>query len=140
MNESSLGGKSLLLAAGIDFGVEAVECNAQWGCLGRGLGHDLGEFGAQQAGVGSGKKQRDSEAIGCELITVAMRDAFDDAVQAESPKVIGHPSDGVVGWIEAQQLRQHRAHFPIVEPAQLETEYNQDSEQSLRPLVAKAQG
>jgi hypothetical protein len=37
-------------------------------------------------------------------------------------------------------LRQQRAHFPIVEPTQLETEYNQNREQRLDSLVAEAQG
>jgi hypothetical protein len=44
----------------------------------------------------------------------------------------------IVGWIE--QLRQQRAHFPIVEPTQLETEYDPNREQCLHSLVAEAQG
>ena len=75
-----------------------------------------------------------------ELITMAMRNALDDAVQAEAAKVVGHPSDGIVGWIEAQQLRQQDTHFLIIEPTQLETEYDQYSEQSLYAFVAEAQG
>ena len=69
-----------------------------------------------------------------------MRNALDNGMQAEAAKIIGHPSDGIVGWIEAQQLRQQRPHFPIVEPTQLETEYDQDGEQGLHALIAKAQG
>jgi hypothetical protein len=52
-----LGGNVLLLAAGIDSAVEAIECDSQ----GRGdrfrPGNDLGKSGAQQSGVGSGKEQ-----------------------------------------------------------------------------------
>ena len=71
---------------------------------------------------------------------MAMRNAVDDAVQSETPKVVCHSSDGVVGWIEAQQLRKQYAHFLIVEPAQLETENNQDSEQGLHAFVTEPQG
>ena len=78
---------------------------------GRRGGHDLGEFGPQQAGIGSGKEQRNAQAIWCELIPMAVRNALDDAVEPEAAKVVGHLSDGIVGWIEAQQLRQQDAHF-----------------------------
>ena len=37
---------------------------------------------------------------------MAVRNALDDAVEPETTKVVGQFSDGVVGWIEAQQLRQ----------------------------------
>ena len=70
---------------------------------------------------------------------MAMRNAFDDAVETESTKVISHPPDGIVGWIESQQLRQKGTHFLIVEPTQLETEDDQDGEQGLHPLVAEPQ-
>jgi hypothetical protein len=53
---------------------------------------------------------------------------FNDSVQAEAAKVVGHPSDWIVAWIEAQQLRQQRAHLPVVEPTQLETENDQNRE------------
>ena len=69
---------------------------------------------------------------------MAVWNAFNDPVQTEAAKVVGHLSDGVVGWIEAQQLRQKRTHFLIIEPTQLETEYNQDGEQGLHAIVAKA--
>jgi hypothetical protein len=40
------------------------------------------------------------------LVAVAVRDALDDAVEPKAAKVVCQFSDGVVGWIEAQQLRQ----------------------------------
>ena len=42
---------------------------------------------------------------------MAVRNAFDDAVEAEPAKVVGQFCGGIVGWIEAQQLRQQDAHF-----------------------------
>ena len=71
---------------------------------------------------------------------MAVGNAFNDAMQAEAAKVVGHASDGVIGWSEAQQLRQQRTHFAIVEPTQLETEYDQHGEQCLHPFVAETQG
>jgi hypothetical protein len=55
---------------------------------------------------------------------MAVRNAFDDAVEAEPSKVVGHRSDGICGWIEAQQLRQKGTHFVIVEPTELKAEYD----------------
>jgi hypothetical protein len=69
-----------------------------------------------------------------------VRNAFNDAVQAEAAKVVSHSADGVVGGVEAQQLRQKSAHFVVVEPTRLETENDQNREQSLYALVAEAQG
>ena len=42
---------------------------------------------------------------------MAVRNALDDAVEPEAAKVIRQFSDGIIGWIEAQQLRQQDAHF-----------------------------
>ena len=70
---------------------------------------------------------------------MAMGNTFKDAVQAEPAQVVGHPADGVVGWVEAQQWRQKHAQLPIVEPTQWETEYHQHGEQGLHARIAKAQ-
>jgi len=76
---------------------------------------------------------------GVKLIPGAVRKPLNDAVQAEAAKIISHPSDGMVGWVEAQHLRQQRTHFQAIESTQLETEYNDDSKQGLHAPVAKAQ-
>jgi hypothetical protein len=70
---------------------------------------------------------------------MAVRNALDDAVQSKAAKVVSHSSDGVVGWIEAQQLRKQYAHFLIGEPTQLETEYDQDGEQGLHARITEPQ-
>ena len=74
-----------------------------------------------------------------ELVAVGVWNAFDDAVKAQAAKVVGHPSDGICGWFDAQQLCQKGSHFLIVEPTELETEYDQNSEQGLHPLVTEPQ-
>jgi hypothetical protein len=69
------------------------------------------------------------------LIPVALWDAFHDAVPAQAAKVVTHPCDGIVGWIEAQPLRQQRAHFLVVEATQWEAEHGQKT-----PVGLKADG
>jgi hypothetical protein len=51
--------------------------------------------------IGLGEGQSDAQTIWCELVTMAVRNALDDAVEAEAAKVVCQFSDGVVGWIEA---------------------------------------
>src|ERR1700693_4030023 len=38
------------------------------------------------------------------LITMTVRDALDEPVQEKPPQAIGHSANGVLGWIETQQL------------------------------------
>ena len=42
---------------------------------------------------------------------MAVRNPLDDAVEPEAAKVVRQFSDGIISWIEAQQLRQQNAHF-----------------------------
>jgi len=60
-------------------------------------------------------------------------------MEAEPAKVVGQFSSGIVGWIEAQQLRQQDAHFRIGEPVELKTEDDQYGEQSLDARIAEPQ-
>jgi hypothetical protein len=96
------------------------KCGVDWWRL----WDDLGQFAPQKSGIGSGNEQRDAQSIRCKLIAVGVRNAFDDAVEAEPSKVVGHRSAGISGWIEAQQLRQKGTHFVIVEPTELKAEYD----------------
>ena len=61
-------------------------------------------------------------------------------MEAEPAKVVGQFSSGIVGWIEAQQLRQQDAHFRIRKPPKLKTEDDRHGEQSLDAFVAEPQG
>ena len=54
---------------------------------------------------------RDADPAWCELVTMAVRNALDDTVKAEASKVVRQLSGGVVGRIEAPQLRRQDAHF-----------------------------
>jgi hypothetical protein len=127
----------VLIAAGIDFRRETIESNAQRGCHRRRLWHDQGEFRTQEPGIGPGEEQRDAQTFRGELIAVGMGNTLNDAVETEAAKIVGHPSDRIVGRVEAQQLRQQRAHFAIIEPTELETEYDEHGKQGLYARVAE---
>ena len=71
---------------------------------------------------------------------MAARNAFDDSVQAKTAQIAGHPSDGIFGRVETRQLCQKHTHFAVVEPSELETEYDQYGKQRLYALVAEAEG
>ena len=86
----------------------------------------------------AGEEERDPKASGCELVTVAARNALNDAVQAQPAEIVGHSPLGIVGWIKPQQLRQQGAHFRIGETPQLKTEHDQNREQGLCALVSEA--
>src|SRR5581483_7549396 len=86
--------------------------------------------------VDPGEEERDPKTAGCQLVAVAARNGFNDAVQAQAAEIVGLSSLGVVGWIKPQQLRQQGAHFGIGETPKLQTEYNQNREQGLCALVS----
>jgi hypothetical protein len=65
----------LLLATAVDFSLKAVKSSAESGIGRWTLTEHQGEFGAQQAGIGAGEEEGDSEAMRGHLITVAVRDA-----------------------------------------------------------------
>src|SRR5262249_38608374 len=138
-NESNLSDAPLLFAAGCDFRFETVKGVAQWGGDGGCLRHDLREFGSQQVGIGAGKEERDAQAVRRELVAMAVGNALDDTVQTEPPQIVSHPSGGVMGWIQTQQLRQQLAHFRVGKATYLETENDQHGEQGLHPGVAEFQ-
>src|SRR5580658_4213015 len=67
---------------------QAVECGAG-GAWNRGRrGHDRGEFGPEQSGIGPGEEQRNAHVIGW-LVAMAVRYALDDAVKAEAATIHG---------------------------------------------------
>jgi hypothetical protein len=59
---------------------------------------------------------------------MAGRDALDETVQTKAVQVVGHPTNGIMGWVEAQQLSQQGSHFLTGETPQLETEQHQHVE------------
>ena len=71
---------------------------------------------------------------------MAVRNPLDNAVEPEAAKVIRQLPDGIIGWIESQQLRQQDAHFGVGKAPKLKTEENQHGEQRLDAFVTKPQG
>ena len=76
------------------------------GVTGWSSGHDLSEFGTQQTCVGLREEQGNAQARRGNFIAVAFGDALDEAVQTKPAQIVCHPTDGVVGWVLAQQLSQ----------------------------------
>src|SRR4029077_14960476 len=63
----------------------------------------------------------------------------DEAVQTKPAQVVCHPTDGVWGWVVAQQLGQQGPPFLMGETPQLETEQHQHAEQRLHARIAESQ-
>lgn len=74
----------LVLAASINFGLEAVKGSPQSGIARWVGGHDLGEFWAEQPRIGAREEQSNAQADGSNFIAVALGDAVDEAMQAEA--------------------------------------------------------
>ena len=68
----------MLLAAAVDLSLEAIEGRSKGGVCRRSGGHDLSEFGPQEAGVGPGEEQGNAETGGGHLIPMAFGDAVDE--------------------------------------------------------------
>ena len=71
------------------------------------------------------------------LIAVTLRDALDEAMQTKPAQVVCHPTDGVMGWVEAQPLSQQGSHFLIRQTPQVEAEQHQHAEQCLHARIAE---
>ena len=123
-----LGDEFLLLAAAVNFRLEAIKGNSERGLSGWPGRQDLGEFWAEEPRLGAREEERNAQADWGDLVAMTVRDALDEAMQAQTAQVIGHPAHGVMGWVEAQQLSQQGSHFLISETPQLETEQHQHTQ------------
>src|SRR5919202_3247898 len=65
------------------------------------------------------------------------RDSFDDGVQAQSSKVVGHSAGRIGCRVETQHLGEQGAQFRIGEALELEAEDGQDGQESLNARVAE---
>src|SRR5688572_305828 len=71
---------------------------------------------------------------------MAARNSFDNAVETQPAQVVRHPTEGIVNWVKAQQLRDQGAHLQIREPSELKTEHYENSQQSLDAGITEAKG
>src|SRR5580704_12619646 len=131
------GDEFFLLAAAVNLSLETIKGGAKRGVSGWTSGHDLGEFWAQQPCVRAGDEESNAQSCRSNVIAMAFRDALDEPVQTKAAQVVGHPTDGVVGWVETQQLSQQGSHFLIGEAPQLEAEQDQHAEQCLYTPIAE---
>ena len=107
------GDEFLFLAAAVNLSLETIKGRPERGVTGRTSRHDLSEFWTQQACVGSREEEGNTQAGRGDDIAVTFRDALDEAVQTKSAQVVCHPTDGVMGWVEAQQLSLQGSHREI---------------------------
>ena len=103
----------MVMAPLVDRGLKVIEGSSDACCRRLSLRHDLGECGTQQPGIGTGEEQGDSEACRCELIAVAARNAFDNAVKAQSAEIIRHSAGRVGGRVKPEHLRQQCTQFGV---------------------------
>jgi hypothetical protein len=52
---------------------------------------------------GCGRRTEHAQGLLRDPMTLAMRNSFDDSVQAQAPEVECHFAYGVTGWVEARQ-------------------------------------
>jgi len=74
-----------------------------------------GDRGGEDSVVGLGEDERGPEAVFGGEIAVAVGDALDQAVDAESPQVVGGLSGGDGAGEESQQRREVRSQVAIGE-------------------------
>jgi hypothetical protein len=66
--------------------------------------------------------------------------AFNQAMQSQSPQVIGHLPGGELVWGQAQERREQRPQIAVGEPVGQQTKGDQGVEQGLDARVGEAQG
>ena len=61
-------------------------------------------------------------------------------MKTQAPKVVGHSTGGICGWVEAQQLSQVLSQLPMAKAVEMRPEHDQSREQRLDPPIVEAQG
>ena len=82
-----------------------------------------GERGDEQSGVGLGEDDRGAQAVLGGQVAVGVRDAFDQAVGAQSPQVVGCLSGGHGAGEESQQGREMRTQVAVGETPHGQAKY-----------------
>ena len=123
----------------VDGAVELVEGGAEPGGGWDGGGDDLGQAGAEEAGVGASEEERGAASVRGELVAVGPWEPLDQAVEAESAEVVGHPARGELAGSEAQQWREQFAQVAVGEPRGQEAEDDQRREERLDALLLEAE-
>src|SRR3990172_1903712 len=89
--------------------------------------------------VDAAEQQRGLEAWARDLVAPGPGDALDQAVEAQAPQVVGHPSLGDLAGREAQQGGELIAKLAVGEAAGTEPEEEQRQEQGLHARISEAQ-
>ncbi len=87
----------------------------------------------------AGEEHGVAQAGGGDLVAVGVRDAFDQAVQAQPAEVVGGAPGRPGVAVDAEQLREVGAQVLVEEPAGVQPEDEQDVQECLGARVGQAQ-
>ena len=65
--------------------------------------------------VDLGEEERGLQAEGGHGVTVGLRHARDDSLEAQPPEIVGHPPGGVLLQTQAEQASDSRPKIPMAE-------------------------
>lgn len=107
---------------------------------GRSVIAELGQAGADQAGVGAGEEQGGPKAKPGDPVTVAPRDALDEPAEAEPAELVAEPALAELVGTKADEGRQVPPEVSRPERGGLQPKDDERLQQRLDPLVGEAQG
>ena len=123
----------------VDGGLVGAVGGAQRGGCGRAGVGELGQAGAQEPVVDAGEEAGGAQPGVGDLVAEGVRDAFDEAVQAQPPQVVGDLPAGHEPGSLPEQGRQVAAQVGVGEAVRQQAEDAQDGEEGQRARVGQAQ-
>lgn len=129
-----------LCDASLDGSVQLIKTELERMIQRRSIWGDVGQARAQEAGIGASEEESHAPAEVGDLVTVGVRNALDQAMQAQAAQVVGQLSRGQLVWGKAQEGCEQSTQLRIGEPLGQKPKSNQGTEQSLDAWVGKAQG
>lgn len=106
----------------------------------RRLRDNLSQAGTERSGIQTGEEERHAPTKVGDLIALRLRDAFDQAMQAQPSQVVRHLSLGEMIWGEAQERCEQRPQLMIGEPLRQKPKGDEGAEQGLDARVGETQG
>ena len=131
------GGESSLLGEFVEGGLVGAGGVVQLGFSWWARVADLGESGAEQVVVGVGEQQRVLQPGVGDGVAAGAGDAFDEAVGAQAPQVVGHLAGGDVLGSFAEQGRDEGAQVTVGESVEQEPVDEQGLQQGVNTVSPK---
>src|SRR5712691_12912641 len=124
----------------IECGLGGAECPGHWEVWAGRIGCDDGETGPEGAVVEPGTKQRGTQALAGDSISVGVWNALDEAVHAQATQIVGNSACGILARLVPEQGSKVLSDVLVSERALDEEEQEKDVEQGLNAGVGEAQG